>query len=122
MKEFKGTPGPWLASHHYSDVVTVIDSQGLEVVTAEHCPIMQNYDERLEIDHWADDARAFRELPEHEQAANAYLIAAAPDLLTELQRLRGYVIDVLDVDEDDCHIEHPLMSSRAAISKALGEE
>ncbi|MDX7621812.1 hypothetical protein SJ598_16675 [Enterobacter bugandensis] len=50
------------------------------------------------------------------------LMEAAPDLLTELQRLRGYVIDVLDVDEDDCHSEHPLMSSRAAISKALGEE
>lgn len=57
-----------------------------------------------------------------EAQRNANLIAAAPDLLTELQRLRGYVIDVLDVDEDDCHSEHPLMSSRAAISKALGEE
>lgn len=117
MKEFKGTPGPWLASHHYSDVVTVIDSHGLEVVTAEHCPIMQNYDERLGINHWADDERAFRFLSEEEQSANAYLIAASPDLLEALQSIielqtRGYV--VLGDKYTDM--------ARAAISKALGEE
>lgn len=54
--------------------------------------------------------------------ANRSLIAAAPDLLKELQRLRDYVINVCGVDDGDCDTEHPLMSSRAAISKALGEE
>ncbi|MDV5713848.1 hypothetical protein ACSTDE_05565 [Enterobacter hormaechei] len=57
-----------------------------------------------------------------ESEANAQLAMAAPDLLNELQKLREYVINVCDVDEEDCHIEHPLMSSQAAISKALGEE
>ncbi|HGL4295608.1 TPA: hypothetical protein ACKE33_002284 [Citrobacter sedlakii] len=50
------------------------------------------------------------------------LMEAAPDLLTELQKLRGYVINVCGVDDEDCDSDHPLMSSQAAISKALGEE
>ena len=54
--------------------------------------------------------------------ANASLIASAPDLLKELQRLRDYVINICGVDDEDCDAEHPLMSSMAAISKALGEE
>lgn len=54
--------------------------------------------------------------------ANANLIAAAPNLLKELQRLRDYVINICGVDDGDCDAEHPLMSSMAAISKALGEE
>lgn len=51
-----------------------------------------------------------------------HLIAAAPNLLNELQRLRDYVINICGVDDGDCDSEHPLMSSKTAISKALGEE
>jgi hypothetical protein len=95
MKKFKGTPGPWYVSNEGELVIR--DCEWLApVATAGYA----NNDEEL---------------------ATANLIAAAPDLLKELQRLRGYVIDVLDVDEDDCHSEHPLMSSQAAIRKALGE-
>ncbi|HDX5341600.1 TPA: hypothetical protein ROI66_000442 [Citrobacter sedlakii] len=50
------------------------------------------------------------------------LMEAAPDLLTELQKLRGYVINVCGVDDEDCDSDHPLNSSQAAISKALREE
>lgn len=56
------------------------------------------------------------------KVADMHLIAAAPDLLNELQRLRDYVINICGVDDGDCDSEHPLMSSKAAISKALGEE
>lgn len=56
-----------------------------------------------------------------ETVANGRLAMAAPDLLDELQKLREYVINVCGVDDEDCDIEHPLMSSQAAISKALGE-
>lgn len=52
---------------------------------------------------------------------DAQLIAAAPELLKELQRLRNYVTDVCGVNDEDCHPEHPLLSSKAAIAKALGE-
>lgn len=57
-----------------------------------------------------------------ETVANGRLAMAAPDLLKELKRLRDYVINVCGVDDGDCDIEHPLMSSQVAISKALGEE
>lgn len=56
------------------------------------------------------------------KVADMHLIAAAPDLLNELQRLRDYVINICGVDDGDCDSEHPLMSSKAAICKALGEE
>lgn len=92
MKEFKGTHGEWNYSHARGEVVS--KSEGL---IAE-----------LVVNGREDN--------------NGSLIAAAPDLLNELQKLREYVINLCDVDEEDCHIEHPLMSSRAAISKALGEE
>ena len=62
------------------------------------------------------------EVTKIEAQANANLIAAAPDLLNELQRLRDYVINICGVDDGDCDSEHPLMSSKAAICKALGEE
>ncbi|MCU6241169.1 hypothetical protein [Enterobacter asburiae] len=96
MKSFEGSPAPWRINgidyHDYG----LIDAEGGEIML-------------LKADCEQDDH-------------NATLIAAAPDLLNELQKLREYVINVCDVDEEDCHIEHPLMSSRAAISKALGEE
>lgn len=56
------------------------------------------------------------------KVADMHLIAAAPDLLNEMQRLRDYVINICGVDDGDCDSEHPLMSSKAAICKALGEE
>lgn len=56
-----------------------------------------------------------------ESESDARLFCAAPELLKELQRLRNYVTDVCGVNDEDCHPEHPLMSSKAAIAKATGE-
>lgn len=101
MKEFNGTPGDWSVMMD-DDEIKIIQSKSLE-----KGPIWKTY------------VAICEEVQCHE---DANLIAAAPDLLNELQKLREYVINICDVDEDDCHNEHPLMSSRAAISKALGEE
>ncbi|MCK6840544.1 hypothetical protein [Enterobacter roggenkampii] len=99
--EFKGTKGEWEIMMD-DDEIKVIQSSSLENGSG-----------------W----RSYVAICEEVQCIeDAKLIAAAHDLLKELQRLRDYVINICDVDEDDCHIEHPLMSSRAAISKALGEE
>lgn len=96
MKEFKGTKGPW----DFKDVgICRQDKAGLQ----------------LGFIMTADKSRV------NECAANAHLIVSAPDLLKELQKLRAYVIDVCGVTEEDCHAEHPLMSSKSAIAKALGE-
>ncbi|MHA0506736.1 hypothetical protein [Enterobacter sp. HNGD-822] len=99
--EFKGTKGEWEIMMD-GDEIKVIQSSSLENGSG-----------------W----RSYVAICEEVQCIeDANLIVAAPDLLKELQRLRDYVISVCDVDEDDCHSEHPLMSSMAAISKALGEE
>ncbi|CAM8500881.1 hypothetical protein [Enterobacter asburiae] len=99
MKRFEGSSAPW----------SVIDDHPEKACFDIHGVHGDIYITVYRID-------------ENRASHNAHLIAAAPDLLKELQNLRDYVINVCDVDEEDCHIEHPLMSSRAAISKALGEE
>lgn len=52
---------------------------------------------------------------------DAQLIAAAPELLEALHKLRVYAEDVCGVCPDDCHEEHPLILASSAIAKALGE-
>ncbi len=73
------TKGPWTTQQRYSDTLSVVDSDGYEIVTAENTAILLGYREKLGIDHWGSDARAVRDLSFEEQAANARLIAAAPD-------------------------------------------
>lgn len=96
MKECDFTPGPWHVSNE-GKLVIRDDEWLVPVATAGYAT-------------------------NDEELATAKLIAAAPDLLKELQKLREYVISVCGVDDEDCDSEHPLMSSQAAISKALGEE
>lgn len=98
MKELRITPGEW--SVFYGTNGTVVLNEDDEMIVSAHNAISGH----------------------SEQNANARLIAAAPNLLKELQKLREYVINVCGVDDEDCDSEHPLMSSQAAISKALGEE
>ncbi|MFV8913136.1 hypothetical protein ABQ297_22020 [Enterobacter hormaechei] len=89
MKEFKGTPGPWTGK----DVgICRQDRAGLQL------GFIMTHDENRVA----------------ECAANAHLIAAAPDLLEALQdALHAY----------DKHGEHSEWDfARAAISKALGDE
>ncbi|MGM8921172.1 hypothetical protein ACS6OZ_04430 [Enterobacter hormaechei subsp. steigerwaltii] len=101
MKEFKGTPGDWSVMMD-DDEFKIIQSKSLE-----KGPIWKTYVAICEEVQCREDAS---------------LIAAAPDLLNELQRLRDYVINICGVDDGDCDSEHPLMSSKAAICKAQGEE
>lgn len=98
MSEFKGTPGKF-------------ESEVIDMCNGELCVSVLD-ENSMVIAYCGEDETAI---------SNAELFAAAPDLLKELQLLRNYVIETLDVDVDDCHPEHPLMSSQAAIAKALGE-
>lgn len=120
MKEFKGTPGPWSAVQQYADEVSVIDSDGFKVVTAERTAILMDWDKKG-FEHWGDDGGS-RHLSGPEQFANAYLIAAAPDLLEALQET-AYRLDVLISNGKATELDAIVgKKARAAISKALGEE
>ncbi len=101
MEKFKGTTGPWELKKIHGDL-KVIQKGSYEKLA----PGMVSY----------------RCVTEIENKHDAKLIAAAPELLKELERLREYVIYTLGVGEEDCHAEHPLMSSKSAIKKALGEK
>lgn len=91
MNEFKGTPGPWTGK----DVgICKQDDAGLQIGF-----IMTFNDER----------RA-------ECAANAHLIAAAPELLEALQA----VINAIDYGTQ-MHVINAVDDGRAAIAKALRE-
>ncbi len=88
MSEFKGTTGPWAGKDVH---ICAQDKAGLQIGF-----LMTHSDERRK-----------------EGAANAHLIAAAPELLEALQ-------DALHAH--DKHGEHPEWDfARAAIAKALGQ-
>lgn len=95
MKDFKGTPGPWLVKEVDDDDISEMSST--MVVAGPHVIACigptGNTDLKSDID-------------------NANLIAAAPELLEALQA----VVRVADRQTDEFDM------ARAAISKALGGE
>lgn len=112
MEKFMGTPGPWSAVHQYADEVSVIDNEGFKVVTAERTAILIDWDKKG-FEHWGDDGGS-KHLSGPEQFSNAYLIAAAPELLEALQEL---------VIAMECAgVEAGTVKAKLAINKALGKE
>ncbi|MEG5836692.1 hypothetical protein [Enterobacter bugandensis] len=99
MEEFKGTPGPWVASKTDRSIgpVSRDDDQSYGMIL----PVAW-----VEFD--GNDAY---------QQANANLIAAAPDLLEALQQLLEGVCS-----NNDSVLGYRVAEARTAISKALGEE
>jgi len=99
MKEFKGTPGPWVASTTERSIgpVSRDDDQSYGMIL----PVAW-----VEFD---GDQRY--------QQANANLIAAAPELLEALQKM---VSKACKQNWNDAYPEE-IQSAQAAIKKALGE-
>ena len=118
--ETKHTPGPGHLSDYYSDALTVLDAGGFEIVSAKGIAILQGYSEKLRINHWADSPDASRDISEEEQAANARLIAAAPELLKELDRLLSAVMQNSDADQTELGLKPFIRPALAAIAKATG--
>ena len=99
MKEFKGTPGPWIADKTSRAVgpISHDDDQSYGMVI----PVAWvEFDPEVEI-----------------QASNQNLIAAAPDLLEALQKM---VSKAYKQNWNDAYPEE-IQSAQAAINKALGE-
>lgn len=69
---------------------------------------------------------ALEESPLHDAAANARLIAAAPELLSELQALRAVCLAAISsgdwMVDGACDPDAELRRSAAAIAKATGEQ
>lgn len=110
----KHTPGPWSAIKVYSDAVSVVDAGGFELVETENIAILSEYSKKLNISHWAQSEDAYRVLSDEEQAANARLIAAAPELLQALEAIVNdpYVAALGSLG----------MRAKRVIAKARGEQ
>ena len=95
------TPGPWLVSHDSDrDVVT---QDGASTAVAS---IIGGDDF---ITRWP------------ETAANARLVAAAPDLLSALANLRDEAQHFLDTDRGAYDLEDAIIAADAAIAKTEGK-
>ena len=112
MSEFKGTPWSWSAVQQYVDEVSVIDGNGFKVVTAERTAILMDWDKKG-FEHLGDEGGS-RHLSGPEQFANAYLIAAAPELLKVLQKTMNEIGHWLSQQKPELREE-----IIAAIDKAL---
>lgn len=121
MKEFKGTKGPWVTVQKYADDISVVDSQGFRIVTAERTAILMDWHEKG-MEHWGDEGGS-KNLSGPEQFSNASLIAAAPDLLEALQEVISGFESLIDAQWEPMeeHDKERINKARSAIAKALGE-
>lgn len=104
MKEFKGTPGPW-----------VVDGAG---VGAEF-----NIDSADGGTSVGITSQIFRDKDHEIRIANANLIAAAPDLLEALMDVLSEFESLIDAawESTEDHDKERINKARSAIAKALGE-
>jgi hypothetical protein len=102
------TPGPWkVVNNSWSD--TTIVAPGFD-----HGICL------LDINHATEESQ---EADEAQMAANAALIAAAPDLLEALRALECHVSANLSSDYPagiDVEFDEPFKKARAAIARATG--
>ncbi|EUC95748.1 hypothetical protein [Providencia alcalifaciens] len=109
--EFKGTPAPWIISDSGNEIM---DSEQFIFADVRLHSILCRWHEKG-FEHW-DDEGASKDIGVETKQANANLIAAAPELLSELIRLRNIVASYKQDSGDNLDI------TDAAIAKALGQQ
>ncbi len=111
----KHTPGPWAA--HYDNRWGKWSVRSANAADLAEAPI---YYELAEGIGGHVRGKSFNDYSEVE--ANARLIAAAPDLLDALERLKiEVVLSDVDMDYIEQHFRPHLNKAEAAIAKARGE-
>ena len=102
MKQ-KHTPGPWIYGPEVGPDCTRIDAENGLVIAAVRSREITSWEQSRPIYSWSEEG-----------AANARLIAAAPDLLDELETLVRYAQGA------DIPPNVAVDRARAAIAKAAG--
>ena len=113
--EQKHTPGPWIYGPEVGPDCTRIDAENGLVIAAVRSREITSWEQSRPIYSWSEEG-----------AANARLIAAAPELLDELieqDKFLGVLAGTVPLSEKDTHrrIAMHRESVRAAIAKATGQ-
>lgn len=109
--EFKGTPGPWIITDSGG---SIMDSDQFIIADFRRLAILCRWHEKG-FEHFSDEG-ASKDIGTIAAKANANLIAAAPELLEQLIRLRNKIADYHPDDDDHLDVVD------AAINKALSRE
>lgn len=109
--EFKGTPGPWAITDSGG---SIMDSDQFIIATCHRLAVLCRWHEKG-FEHFSDEG-ASKDIGTITAKANANLIAAAPELLEQLIRLRNKIADYHPDDDDHLDVVD------AVINKALGRE
>lgn len=109
------TPGPWRIDCQQDEAPYIVAEQGKRWNNPTICHLYQDVtpEDSVTIGPWLE---AF-----DNAAANARLIAAAPDMLDTLRKIETTLDSVFD-GWIDSPIGKALYAARAAIAKATGEE
>lgn len=111
MSETKWTPAPWGLAYYWRGHAPCLESKKNEVIA-----VMGDGERHGEVAYVATSLRSA-----YEDAANARLISAAPELYEALSFLLLGVTNIRGIDmEDYCLPE--IKVARAALTKARGEQ
>ncbi|EPV6142744.1 hypothetical protein ACV8DN_002941 [Morganella morganii] len=109
--EFKGTPGPWVIT---DSGYSIMDGDQFIIANSSRLAILCRWHEKG-FEHFSDEG-ASKDIGTISAKANANLIAAAPELLEQLIRLRDIIASYFPDDDDHLDIVDKV------IHKALGRE
>ncbi len=123
MLKIKATPGPWTTDDGYifaRDGYTIASVEDIKGLSRKY---LINKFLSEGCTHWAQDSTASRLISEEEAAANATLIAAAPDLVDALIAIRSFICTQLYIDRLAVAYPGKLIDKiNAALEKAGIEE
>ena len=105
--KMKHTPGPWIYGPETGPDCTRIDAENGRVIAAVRSREITSWEQSRPIYSWSEEG-----------AANASLIAAAPELLEALETLLGFVENKRF--PDTIYVRNAINEAEALIAKATG--